>query len=56
MQKILLTAMLVFLLSLCTMAIFSCEIVDVNFEETSGAKIIDQQDVVYDQTIHQPDE
>ena len=54
MQKILLTALLVFLLTLCTLVTFSCEIVDENLEETSGAKIVSHQDVVYDQTIHQP--
>jgi hypothetical protein len=54
MKRALLALMLIFLLTLCTLVTFSCEIVDVNLEDRSGAKVINQQDVVQDPTIHQP--
>jgi len=46
--------LVVLLLAVCTIAVFSCDFVELDVETSQGAKPQSQQDMVYEQTINDP--
>lgn len=53
MKNFLLISLLAMILAICTITVFSCDLIDIELEEDAGARPSNDQEIVYEKTISQ---